>query len=237
MAYSFNGSSDYAYCNAVYTLMPFTLACRCYLTSTAAPAVCMSIEKSGSYHKIGYAGAGKAHAASYDGSNYGVATTVRGFTTNNWHSLVGVFNSTTDRDVYFNAVTVNNTTFVKPSLIGGIDYFGSFNGVAAYWPGNLCEFAMWKVALNQNNVSTLNKGFCPLFVRPEQLVFYAPLIRDKTDCIGGVQLAVGGSPSVVEHTSEVQYPTSPNVHMKKLPFSWMNLNPVQREEVLSVHPY
>lgn len=62
-----------------------------------------------------------------------------------------------------------------------------------------CAFAAaWNVALTQAEFAIL-RSYSPLFVRPQSLVYYAPLIRGLEERIGGVDLTKGGSPEIVSH--------------------------------------
>lgn len=61
----------------------------------------------------------------------------------------------------------------------------------------LAEVAMWSVELSADEITSLSKGFSPLLVRPQDLVFYAPLhgrALPELDQVSGLQLSSYGSP-------------------------------------------
>ena len=53
----------------------------------------------------------------------------------------------------------------------------------------------------------LDAGYSPLFVRPQNLVFYAPLVREAVDIVGGVALTPTNSPTISVHPPII-YPSS-----------------------------
>ena len=66
--------------------------------------------------------------------------------------------------------------------------------------GRVAEVAWWNgVALTAGEAASLADGLSPLFVRPDALEFYAPLIRDTGDIIGGNAATLSGSPPVADH--------------------------------------
>lgn len=75
-----------------------------------------------------------------------------------------------------------------------------------YMDGRIAEVAVWNTDLTDIEIGILAKGFSPLFIRPQNLVFYAPLIRDEDlDRVGGLSLTAFNTPTVGEHT-RVFYP-------------------------------
>ena len=62
--------------------------------------------------------------------------------------------------------------------------------------GDIAEAAIWNIALDDADVALLAKAFDPRMVRPEGLVFYAPLIgrySPEIDRRGGLGLTVTGA--------------------------------------------
>ena len=61
---------------------------------------------------------------------------------------------------------------------------------------------MWDVALTDDEVATLAKGVCPLFVRPGNLLAYWPLIGNNSpeiDCVGRFEMTLTNSPGTSAH--------------------------------------
>ncbi len=74
--------------------------------------------------------------------------------------------------------------------------------------GRLAEVAIWDVALSDDEAVMLSLGFSPLFVRPQGLVLYAPLVRDIIDRVGGLALADTNGTTVADHLAAI-YPAAP----------------------------
>jgi len=70
----------------------------------------------------------------------------------------------------------------------------------------LAEAGLWDAALTDAEVAILGVGYSPLFVRPQSLVAYWPLVRDAKDRVGGYDLTAGGGPVVAAHP-RIIYPS------------------------------
>ena len=121
---------------------------------------------------------------------------------NAWNHCLGVWAATDDRKVYLNGGG-KNTTAVDITVTGiemlSIGYLNRFTP-AGYSSGREAEVGIWNVALTDAEVAILAAGYSPLFVRPQNLVYYFPLIRDDDNCLmSGVNLTAVGTPEVIEH--------------------------------------
>lgn len=116
--------------------------------------------------------------------------------------VTGVIASATSRIVFANTTkSATNTVSRTPSGIDRLAIgFRSYNGNGAYCNTRVAEVAIWNAALTDDEVASLAKGFRPCRVRPQNLVFYAPLIRDVIDARGGITLtASANAPTVDVH--------------------------------------
>lgn len=122
---------------------------------------------------------------------------------NIWGALAGIYLSATSRTAYLNAGgEVTNTTDAGTAVdyesitIGARINNGAYglflNGLAA-------EVAMWNIDLNVAEINSLAKGFKPSRIRPQNLVFYAPLIRDLQDTRGGRTITNNNTATVAAH--------------------------------------
>ena len=68
-----------------------------------------------------------------------------------------------------------------------------------YTNGSLAEIGIWAVALTDAEVACLAAGFAPPLMRPQSLEFYAPLVREDVELIGGLSFSTGGTPTVDDH--------------------------------------
>ena len=145
------------------------------------------------------------------------AVTSTGFSADTWHHACGVAVSAIDRAVFIDGgsrgtnVTSRTPLNADRITIGGL----GDSTPTLYMSGAIAEAAFWNVALSDAEVALLAKGFSPLFIRPQNLVAYWPLIRDDdNDLIGGFDLTAFNTPTVATHPPLIVYPTIPT-----LPFS------------------
>jgi len=68
-----------------------------------------------------------------------------------------------------------------------------------YFPGIIAEVGIWNVALTQPEIASLAKGMTCDKVRPQSLVFYAPLVRDLIDQKGGLTITNNNGATVANH--------------------------------------
>ena len=146
------------------------------------------------------------YARSSDGLPEVDSTTT--FAIGGWHHLCGVFASASSRSAYLDGgakATITDT--ITPSGIDktSIGRIGD-STPAGYFEGKIAEVGIWNAALTDAEVAILAKGYSPLLVRPQSLVFYAPLIRDEDrDIVGGLALTPVNTPSIAAHP-RVIYP-------------------------------
>jgi hypothetical protein len=132
----------------------------------------------------------------------GQALSTTSYPSSTWFAAAGVFSATNSRTVYLdggssatNTQNVPITDIVIPQ-ISGIPAGGS---QLAFLDGRAAEVALWSAALTADEVASLAKGFKPTRIRPQSLVFYAPLIRDLQDVRGGLAITNNNSATVANH--------------------------------------
>ena len=102
-----------------------------------------------------------------------------------------VVNSASNRILYLNGTTTNtNTTNIGATAVNRINigsryYGGSLGG---YQNGPIAEVGIWNAALTAAEVASLAKGMTCDKIRPQSLVFYAPLVRNFIDQKGGLTI-------------------------------------------------
>ena len=120
-----------------------------------------------------------------------------------WHHACGVQRAqSTTMSVYLNGggkATGNNDVDVS-----GVDRTRiasrSLSGADAAANVRMAEVAIYNIDLTDTEVEILALGYSPLLVRPQNLVFYVPLIRDNDkDLVGGLTLTLGGTPTIAVH--------------------------------------
>jgi hypothetical protein len=215
MARLFDDANPDAYIttSAVVTSMPLTMAAWFYTDqlTTNQSIVTASSEDDNAFHgwwlqmRGGEFGDYVA-ARSYGGGSSRMATTSGGATINVWHHACAVFASDVSRSVYIDGGSKGTDTNSSSPLgvdnigIGSIYYWtGSSNDFSSPMSGRIAEAAVWNAALTDDEVAVLAAGFSPLFVRPQSLVFYVPLVRTVLDRVDNVGFTTYGTPTVAAH--------------------------------------
>lgn len=92
-------------------------------------------------------------------------------------------------------------TFTKPNTRQGFDGIGAIvpvSSVFRYPDGLVADAAVWRTALTAAEVASLAAGASPLTVRPQSLVFYAPLVGESATTevnLIGPALSLSNSPA------------------------------------------
>lgn len=115
--------------------------------------------------------------------------------TTNWHHAVAIRSSGTAY-IYVDGAQEGGTTTSAPNTPAtnaSIGMATDATGDTLPLNANIAECAMWDVALTDAEIATLADGFSPLFVRPESLLVYVPLIGNnspETDIVTSTTWAV-----------------------------------------------
>lgn len=134
------------------------------------------------------------------------AVTSQAVSTGSWASLGARQTSSTSRKVFLNGTnTATNTENKNPTslnklLIGcGTDGNGGGPTFANYTDGKIAEVAVWNVDLSDDEMISLSKGMRASRIRPQSLIFYAPLVRSIIDTKGGLTITNNNSATVADH--------------------------------------
>ena len=73
------------------------------------------------------------------------------------------------------------------------------SGNQNFFNGLLAEVGIWNAALSPAEIASLAKGVTCDKIRPQNLVFYAPLIRDLLDQKGGKTITNNNGATVANH--------------------------------------
>jgi hypothetical protein len=65
--------------------------------------------------------------------------------------------------------------------------------------GDIADVGVWSVALTADEIKSLAAGMTCDKVRPQSLVFYAPLVRDLVDVKGGLTITNNNTATVANH--------------------------------------
>lgn len=133
-----------------------------------------------------------------------------GATASAWNHIVQVFDGTqtgnANRLKGFLNGTQQNLGFsgtVPATSVDHVDIedftINRLQTALAFGNGRYAEVGIWNAALTAAEVASLAKGMTCDKIRPQNLVFYAPLVRDLIDAKGGLTITNNNSSTVAEH--------------------------------------
>ena len=208
MAYQFTAaSSQYLSCPTTSANVPLTIACLVYPTILGTASAQFYLEfgpTSAPTNRFAIGNAPNssiARAATSNNTTAAAANTTALFNLNNWNHVAGVFSSSASRTVYLNGGnSVTNTTSlaINASNTVRIAAAQTATSIGNYSNGYIAEVGLWNVALTAEEIASLAKGMTPDKIRPQSLVFYAPLVRDLIDAKGGRTITNNGA-TVANH--------------------------------------
>lgn len=126
------------------------------------------------------------------GDTYEFAKTSSTWSLNTWHHVCGIVASDISRSVFLDGgskgTDVDNIGWpagMDNMTIGASRYKTT---IQLYVSGHIAEVVIWNVALTDAEVLAHATGVTAWQIRPQNLVFYAPLIRSLNDEAGGLIL-------------------------------------------------
>lgn len=196
--------------SAPATTYPVTMACWRNLPAFGSPGVLMSLNANAGNNDlirlVVLNETGETNASVIASLVSGTSFSSAG-TANIWQHSAGRFTSSTSRQAFLNGVGgTPDTTDLTPTgineLLIGARRFGG--AVGLYLDGSIAEAAIWSAALTDDEILSLAKGFTPDQIRPQSLVFYAPLIRELQDLRGGLTITNNNGANVSNHPRVIQ---------------------------------
>lgn len=201
MAYNFNGTSQYlSMTSAPVTVKPVTIASFARPTSGSSDVIPVQIGTSTTSNRfLQYISGPRAVGSQInDASTATSITTPTNIANGTWRHCGSTF-----PDVTLIAAFINGTkaTLAATKTPTGIDRMtiGARTTADLFFPGDIAEVAVWDVALTDDEVVSLSKGFKPTRIRPQSLVFYSPLIRNLQDLSGGLAITNNNTATVSAH--------------------------------------
>lgn len=196
MAYKFNGTNQYlTVASAPVTAAPLTIAAWFRKASTATKNGIFL--RGSTSNGIGFYFTTQLRGYTIAGSGADFPVT-QNYSTNTWTHACLVEASTTSRTIYQNAGNSGTNTLSRVPV--GINSFNiaTFSG-STNFDGQFAEIGIWSAALTQAEVASLAAGMTCDKVRPQNLVFYAPLVRDLIDAKGGLTITNNNGATVADH--------------------------------------
>ena len=207
MAYSFNGSNRSLLSTGAAAMSePLTLAAWFWPNTNTTRTVIFSVGEASDFFGLVEDGARAGDpicATKYTGgTDTGEAVSSAGYTPGQWNHGCAVFESNTSRSVYINGAGKVTSTTNRPAgnRITRIAVAAlARNTLSAFFNGRVAEAAIWTAALDDAEVASLAKGMSPSLIRPQSLMYYAPLIRDINDIRGGIAITNNNGATVADH--------------------------------------
>jgi hypothetical protein len=209
MARTFNGTTDFMRVASALgvTAPPFTFHARFRNANTTANGTIMAVsDGSNDAHYMIYRGATANDPLGAASNDQGVASgegQVETFATQSWHVGIAYYGSDTSRQAHRGRIQVyagglDQTTLVTPDAMSEWNIGRYSSVVGSYFTGDISHAAIWSAALSVDELKSLAVGFSPRRIRPQSLVFYAPLIRDVYDYKGGATITLTGAATVAD---------------------------------------
>jgi hypothetical protein len=136
-------------------------------------------------------------------TSFSEATSTSGFTVGTWHHGCAVFASLSSRTIYLDggsSATDSTLLSARSQTIDktAIGCLGRSTN-AAFYNGQIAEVGIWNASLTAAEIASLAKGMTCDKIRPQNLVFYAPLVRDLIDQKGGLTITNNNAATVANH--------------------------------------
>ena len=74
------------------------------------------------------------------------------------------------------------------------------SAVDTFFNGRIAEVGIWNVVLSDDEIDSLAKAISCASIRPQNLIFYAPLVREIVDLRANFTLSNNGTATVANHT-------------------------------------
>jgi hypothetical protein len=204
MAYNFNGTNQFLEVGSAVVNRPCTMAVWAYLdnVTSARDLVSVSSKTTLAVLRLNVNSGGQFRIA--DQGNVNAVANGGTVSANVWNHYAGVFASGVSRTPYTNGVAGSENTTSVASITPTFTNIGAFYAGTStpiqFMDGLIAEVGIWNAALTAAEIASLAKGMTCDKVRPQNLVFYAPLVRDLIDQKGGRAITNNNSATVANHT-------------------------------------
>lgn len=216
MARAFISASDQQLFSsaAAVSAYPASMFCWWYSTNDAGAHDLVAVGSSLTLQILMSTGDGHVIAAVNNGG-IAYADNTDGYSTNTWNNSLATFGSSTNRKLYLNggSAATNTTSKAFPTVDETIIAARATGYTSLEFDGNIAELAIWNVEISAAEYAVLNAGYSPLFIRPQSLVAYWPLIgrtSPEIDIVGGYNMTLTNSPTTAAHPPII-YPSGPKM--------------------------
>jgi hypothetical protein len=200
MAYNFANNPVQGFTATInQEALPITLAARFVIRANGNNNDLWRVRDSSvsAFHAVFFGGNYAFNVRTQNPSNIsGSASINLGLQQNIWLHGAGLFIANNSRRAYYDNNTATNTANVTSVTYDRLVL--STGGSGTNGP-RLAEFAMWTAELTADEIASLEQGFKPFRVRPQNLLYYIPLVRDVADFRSGIALTPTDTPTVADH--------------------------------------
>lgn len=205
MAYDFDAATlqKFTLSAAPVTAEPLTLACWFKKVEVTTTQRIFQLRDAAGNARWQLSAAGATvgdplQAFSVDAANSTAASSANGIIAGQWHHGAGVFSAANARQAW-----LDGTFGASNALSRTVSGVNEVSVGAETFTGAIAEAAIWNVALTQEDIQALARGFSPRRVRPTALMFYAPLIRASLDLRSGPLTPSATPPTVADHPRRI----------------------------------
>lgn len=205
MAYEFNGTNQSVTGSITVTSVPLTIAgifspaSGAYQVLTLLDATASPDENRQALWAMGADAGTPIRAQSRAVSSTFNADSTAAYVAAAFNACAAVFSATNSRAAFVDGQNKGTNTGSISSITLNNIRIGRQNGSGFLLTGKASEVAVWTAALTDAEIGSLGKGFKPYRIRPQSLVFYAPLIRDLNDTRGAIALTNNNAATVAAH--------------------------------------
>jgi hypothetical protein len=114
-----------------------------------------------------------------------------------WNHGAGVFAASNSRRAFANGIGGSTATITRD--LAGLDVIVVGAYTTNFSNADIAEVGVWNVVLSDREIASLAKGMTCDKVRPQSLVFYAPLVRNVQDMREGVTITNENTATVSDH--------------------------------------
>lgn len=203
MAYDFTAAStQYLFANPLPLSTPLTLACW-FNSKSSQVGVLLSLANDSSKNLFAlYKDSSNLLHAYSERPGLGAQSSISGILNGQWMHGAATFSSNTSRSVYLNN-SIGSSSITNISVTGASSlYIGAditSGNIVALANSLIAEVGIWNAALTAAEIASLAKGMTCDKIRPQNLVFYAPLVRDLIDAKGGLVITNNNGATVANH--------------------------------------
>jgi len=203
MAYDFNGTNQFLEVATAVANRPCTLAAWANLDNVTGLRDIVSVSSKTALAVLRL-NVNSTQFRIADQGNVNAVANGGTVSANVWNHYAGVFASGVSRTPYTNGVAGSENTTSVASITPTFTNIGAFYAGTStpiqFMDGLIAEVGIWNAVLTAAEIASLAKGMTPDKIRPQSLVFYAPLVRNLVDSKGGLTITNNNGATVANHT-------------------------------------